>query len=52
MGEQQPEAKDGLRKHVENRVGDNLSVDIDEAAAISDTPDAKSSQYLEVSEGR
>ena len=40
MGEQEPEAEDGLGQDVKNGIGDNLRVNIRNARAIGDTPDA------------
>jgi hypothetical protein len=40
MGEQEPEAEDRLGQDVENSVGNDLSIESDKAAAVSDTPDA------------
>ena len=39
MGEEEPEAEDGLGKNVENSIGDNLSVDVNVAGSVSNTPD-------------
>ena len=41
MGEEEPETKDGLGKDVKNSIGDDLSVDINVAGSISDTPDTR-----------
>ena len=40
MGEEQPEAKDGLGKNVEDGIGNDLSIDARDARSISNTPDA------------
>jgi hypothetical protein len=40
MSEEEPEAKDGLGQHIENSIGDDLSVETDDTAAVSNTPDA------------
>lgn len=40
MGKQKPEAEDGLGEDVKDGVGHDLSIDIDVAGAISNTPDA------------
>ena len=41
MGEEEPEAEDGLSENVKDSVGNDLSIDIDIAGSISDTPDTK-----------
>ena len=38
MGEEEPEAKDGLGKDVKDSIRNNFGIDIDIARAISDTP--------------
>ena len=40
MGEEEPEAKDGLGKDVKDSIADDLGVNINVAGAISNTPDA------------
>ena len=40
VGEEQPEAEDGLGKNVKDGVGNNLSIDARNARSISNTPDA------------
>ena len=40
MSEQKPEAKDWLGEDVENSIGDDFGIKPDNAATISDTPDA------------
>ena len=40
VGEEEPEAKDGLGEDVKDGIGDDLSVDVDVAGSVSDTPDA------------
>lgn len=41
VGEKKPCTEDWLREDVQNSVGDNLLVDVQVAAAISNSPDAK-----------
>lgn len=40
MGEQEPEAKDGLGEDVKDGISDNFGIDTDNTGTISDTPDA------------
>ena len=40
MGEEEPEAEDGLGENVKNGIGNDLGVDINLARAVGDTPDA------------
>ena len=40
MSEEEPEAEDWLGKDVEHSIGNNFSIKPDNAATISDTPDA------------
>ena len=40
MSEKEPKTEDWLGENVENGIGDDLSVDVDVAGSISDTPDA------------
>lgn len=40
MGKEEPESKDWLGEDIENGVGDDLSINIDVARSISNTPDA------------
>lgn len=42
VGEKKPCAEDWLGEDVQDSVGDDLLVDVEVAAAVSDTPDAKS----------
>lgn len=44
VGEEQPEAEDGLGEDVKNGVGENLAVDADVARTIGDTPDTNINQ--------
>ena len=39
VGKQQPQTEDWLGENVEDGVGNDLTVDIDVARAVSDTPD-------------
>lgn len=39
MGEEEPEAKDGLGKNIEDSVGNNLRIHVDVTGAVSNTPD-------------
>lgn len=41
VGEKQPSTEDWLGKDVENSVGDDLLVNVHVAAAVGDTPDAR-----------
>lgn len=43
VSEQEPESEDGLRKDVEDGVGDDLSVDGGLAGTVGNTPDTFSS---------
>ncbi len=40
VGEKEPESEDWLCEDIKNSIGDDLSVDVDVAGSISDTPDA------------
>lgn len=40
MSKEEPEAKDGLGEDIEDGVGNDLSIDVDIARPISNTPDA------------
>ena len=40
MSEEEPEAEDGFGENVEDGIGDDLSIDIDFAGSVGDTPDA------------
>ena len=42
VGEEEPEAEDGLGKDIKDGVADDLSVDIDVAGSVGNTPDAVS----------
>ena len=42
VSEQEPCTEDWLGKDIENGVGDNLLIDVQVAAAVSDSPDARS----------
>lgn len=44
MGEEEPEAEDGLGEDIENGVGNDLSININLAGAVGNTPDAVKSQ--------
>lgn len=46
MGQQQPEAKDGLGKDIQDGVSNDLAVHIHLASAIGDTPDTTIGQLL------
>lgn len=39
VGEKEPKTEDGLGKDVKNGVGDNLSIDGEDAGSVSNTPD-------------
>lgn len=40
MGEQEPEAEDWLGKDIEDSVANNLGIETDKLATVSNTPDA------------
>ena len=40
VGEEEPETEDGLGEDVKNSVGNDLSVEANKAATVSNTPDA------------
>lgn len=40
MGEEEPETEDGLGEDVKNSVGNDLGVEANKAATVSNTPDA------------
>ena len=44
MGEEKPEAKDGLGKDIEDGVANDLSINAGNARSIGNTPDAVSYQ--------
>ena len=47
MSEKEPEAEDGFGENVKDGIGDDLSVDINLAGSVGDTPDAaQHNQYL------
>lgn len=46
MGEEEPEAEHWLSEDVKNGVGNDLSVDVDVAGSISNTPDASCNQLV------
>lgn len=39
MGKEKPEAKDGLGKNVENSIGDNFAINVQQAGTVGNTPD-------------
>ena len=41
MGEEEPEAEDGLGKDIKDGISDDLSIDINIPGSISDTPDTR-----------
>ena len=41
MSEEKPEAKDRLGEDIKNSIRDDLNINTDHAATISDTPDTK-----------
>ena len=41
MGEEEPEAKDGLGEDIEDGISDNLSIDIDVSGSVSNAPNAR-----------
>ena len=40
MGEEEPEAEDWLGEDIKDSIGDDFGIEADNAATISDTPDA------------
>ena len=46
VGEEKPETEDRLGQDVKNGVGNDLSIHIDVARTISDTPDTDHGQYI------
>lgn len=44
MGEEKPEAKDGLSENIEHSVADDFSIDTNDASTIGNTPDTKHRQ--------
>ena len=40
VGEEKPEAKDGLGEDIEDGIGDDFGIETDVAGPVSDTPDA------------
>ena len=41
MSKEKPEAKDRLGEDIENSVGNNFAIDIDDTSSISNTPDTR-----------
>lgn len=41
MGEEKPEAEDWLGEDVEDSIGDDLSIETDQASTVGNTPDAE-----------